>query len=358
MIPYFLIFCTFLLPIKKRNINKMYFSILLIFAIIRWDVGMDYRWYYSLAENRNLNQIPLFFDEKIIHKYIELVGSWGYLRNEFFLRGISKIIWNFNLFSQTIFIFYGVIILYFIKKSLDNLKIYNKYVWMFFYSFPYFYLLSLNLLRQWAAISIVFYAYKYIKERNIKKYLFFIFMASLCHKTALFMIILYFLSYINFSKKFHMILFISNFIFIKLFIYIIFNFRIPFIGKYLGYITDKVIVGGTKMYYVILILYILLLCKIIKYKRIPLEYSISIIGCYIYISLISFGELGIRMSIYFLVFLLILVNKYTEKNIFKKLVVTMVSLIFIIGILFIDLKKERQEYIPYQTIFFNKEFTK
>ena len=60
MIPYFLIFFLILLPIKKRYINNWCFLLLLLFTIIRWDVGWDYRWYYSLAGNKDLNVIPLF----------------------------------------------------------------------------------------------------------------------------------------------------------------------------------------------------------------------------------------------------------------------------------------------------------
>ena len=141
MIPYFLIFFLILLPIKKRYINNWCFLLLLLFTIIRWDVGWDYRWYYSLAGNKDLNVIPLFLEKQDIYKYLNLAGSWWYLRNEFFLRFISKVIWTLNLPAQTIIIFYGTIILYFFKKGLDNFKINNKYVWLWFYSFPYFYFL-------------------------------------------------------------------------------------------------------------------------------------------------------------------------------------------------------------------------
>lgn len=356
MIPYFLIFFLLLFPVKKRYINNWCFILLLLFTVIRWDVGWDYRWYYLLAENKELNVIPLFFEKQDIYKYLNLAGSWWYLRNEFFLRFVSKAIWNLNLPAQTMIIFYGTITLYFIKKGLDNLKINNKYVWLWFYSFPYFYLYSLNIMRQWAAISIVFYAYKYIIENNIKKYLFWILLAGLIHKTAFLMVIFYFLKKMNLSKIFHIFLFVFSFFFLKIFVFVILNINIPITSYYKGYVIEKIGIAGAKMYYVILGIYIILLLHFLflKKKEIKLEkiYNISLIGCFIYVSLIKLGHLASRMSIYFFIFSLILVNIYTRKQVYK-IGIFLLSLILVISLLISDVTRQgiRTEYVPYQIIF-------
>lgn len=363
MIPYFLIFFLLLFPVKKRYTNNWCFILLLLFTVIRWDVGWDYRWYYSLAENKELNGIPLFFEKQDIYKYLNLAGSLWYLRNEFFLRFISKVIWTLNLPAQTIIIFYGTITLYFFKKGLDNFKINNKYVWLWFYSFPYFYFSSLSIMRQWAAISIVFFAYNYIKRKELKKYLFFLLIASFFHKTAILMLFLYILQNINTFKNFQIILFIISFFFDKILIFILLNVRLPIISNYSAYIFEKIGLGGTKIYYVILVMYMILLLKFLylEKKEIYLEkiYNISLIGCFIYVSLVKLGHVGIRMSMYFLIFSLILVNTYTKKKSYR-ISIFLLSLLLLSSLLISDMirKGVRSEYVPYQTIFNSKIFIK
>ena len=80
MIPYFIVFLLLMLPLKKKYINNWCFFILLIFTILRWDVGWDYRVYYKLAENINLNQIPLFINNQDIFMYLSKSGSWNYIQ--------------------------------------------------------------------------------------------------------------------------------------------------------------------------------------------------------------------------------------------------------------------------------------
>ena len=77
MIPYFFIFFLLLLPLKKQHINNWCFLLLLIFTIIRWDVGYDYRIYYSLANSFEVRYLIIsslfinngnFFNSKLLDK--------------------------------------------------------------------------------------------------------------------------------------------------------------------------------------------------------------------------------------------------------------------------------------------------
>ena len=362
MIPYFFIFFLLFLPLKKQHINNWCFLLLLIFTIIRWDVGYDYRIYYSLANSFELKKLPLFINNEEIIKYLTSKLSFVYLKTEITLRVICQIIWQLNLQPEFIFLFYGIVILTFLKKGLENLNIYNKFVWLWFYSFPYFYFFSLSLLRQWAAISIVFYSYKYIKEKNFLKYLCFIVIAALFHKTALLMILLYILKIMNINKKIHIFLFCLSFFFDKIFSFIVLNVNLPLVSNYKIYVLKKVGLGGGKLYYIILSIYVILLFRILlfKIKNIELKriYDVTMLGCFIYISLIKLGHLGIRISIYFFVFSLVLINEYTKTKI-SKVIVFILSLLFLSNLLILDNLRQdvRSEYVPYQVIF-NKKFIK
>ena len=82
MLAYILIF--FLLFFSKsRKSNNKYFLILLIFTIMRFDIGWDYRWYYSLGARYEFNELSIF---------IRLDEILNYMNNN-----ISKAydIWNF-----------------------------------------------------------------------------------------------------------------------------------------------------------------------------------------------------------------------------------------------------------------------
>lgn len=79
----------------------------------------------------------------------------------------------------------------------------NRYAWLglwvyFFWLFPY----SLNLMRQSIAISIIFWAFKYVERKSLKKYIICVLIASMFHFTALIGIIIYPLYYImTYSKE-------------------------------------------------------------------------------------------------------------------------------------------------------------
>ena len=123
MIPYFFIFFLLLLPLKKQHINNWCFLLLLIFTIIRWDVGYDYRIYYSLANSFELKKLPLFINNEEIIKYLTSKLSFVYLKTEITLRVICQIIWQLNLQPEFIFLFYENIINACRMKNILNFSI-------------------------------------------------------------------------------------------------------------------------------------------------------------------------------------------------------------------------------------------
>lgn len=59
---------------------------------------------------------------------------------------------------------------------------------------------SMFILRQWCAMAILTYSYKYIKERNFLKFIFIVLIAMMFHRTAAIFILAYFIEDISISK--------------------------------------------------------------------------------------------------------------------------------------------------------------
>lgn len=102
---------------------------------------------------------------------------------------------------QGVFFFTHAIIVGFIYKGLK--KIQGKFSISF--SMALFYLLfygtSLNLMRQWMAISILFYGFHFLQEKNIKKYIFTVGAATLFHNSGIIGVVILLLYFYLESKK-------------------------------------------------------------------------------------------------------------------------------------------------------------
>lgn len=103
---------------------------------------------------------------------------------------------------------------------------------------------SLNMIRQSIALAIILYAFKYIKNKKLFKYLIFVFIAYLFHKTALIALILYPLTRLisikkSFLFKFSILSFGIIFLFgyQEIMLFLIENGIIP--SKYLFYVIGS-----------------------------------------------------------------------------------------------------------------------
>lgn len=362
---YFIVFFIILFSAKylvaKNSINKICFFILFIFSAIRFDIGSDFRWYYNLAVKNNYLEYNFFISAKeVIEKAkilneIDLWFLWQYLRIEFFNKILYRIVWYLE-FPQLIVIFYSFIILFFIKKGLEDKRIYNYNSWIFFYTFPLFYFQTLTIMRQWCAIAIIFYSYKYIENKKIFKFIICVIVASLFHETAIFLIIIYFLQYVIIDKKIHLLIFLLSFFSLKI-IKSVFLLNLPVISKYKVYFLTSLGEGGKVIYYLVILLYLGIL--IISYldnnfyikNRLIITYVC--IGCFIYISVIDLGHLGPRMSQFFLIFIIYIFDDI-ERSLKNKLKIAKKYLLiceFILLFLFLYADKCREDrslYVPYK----------
>lgn len=365
MLIYIFIFLV-LLFIKKKYHSSLSFSILILFTILRYDVGWDYRWYYHLAKRHEFLEIP-FFPKNILN-YINKFDweVWEYYRLELLNKIIYKTNWFFKLSPQFVIVLYGVITLIFIKKGIEkNIKkrYRSKNIYLTFYALPLFYLNTLNYMRQGVAVSLIFYSYTFIKRKKLFKFILLVVIATLFHKTAIITLIIYFLSDIKISRKIYLIILIIGLFFDEIFKTVTLRYNIPLIVDYRGYIKNSFGAGGRKLFYVILLigLVILILSFIDKkfYQKNNFLISIVLIGVFIYCSLISLGHLGPRMSMYFLIFILYLVPEI-ERSLLKFKIKKYIFSIFLLIILILQLYSDknnivRSQYVPYKIIFLNSK---
>ena len=169
---------------KYDNYNFIAFmSMFLVSALRNYTVGTDSEMYMNIF--RKINTYTLDSSP------IEI----GY----FFL---NKILSFINIFGgyQIIFIITSFIILFLIAKGIiKNSKRYELSVFLFITM--YFYYNSFNQIRQYIAIAIMFYAIKYIFEKDFKKYAICAAIAFTFHQSSIIMIPFYFILQMDLSDK-------------------------------------------------------------------------------------------------------------------------------------------------------------
>lgn len=184
----------------KRISEKIFINLFLFLAAIppfligslRFSIGKDYSVYSSLQIPLVLNGYDKSFATvepiyQIIIKISEILSKKIYF---FYLNPYQ---WVFIITQFTIILFMFLTI-----RKINRNFILTTYL---FYS-SMFFLNSLNLMRQSIATAIFLYALiSYFKDKNFKKYVFWIIIAALNHKISLVFILVPFFKKININKK-------------------------------------------------------------------------------------------------------------------------------------------------------------
>ncbi len=333
--------------IKKIKLGKLFliegwsfsFLLLFIFSSLRFDVGYDYSMYYGLIDGN-------------IRWFTDQINRIEYLPRQLIL--LSKEIHFYQLF----FAVTSFLILYLFHRGIKNYSSDKQTSLLLFFCFPFFFFLSLSVVRQFVAVALLFYAFKYIKERKIITYFIFVFLAFLFHKSAILALPIYFL-YGDFiiNRKFILLIFILSFVSSD---FIAFLIKVSS-SRYSIYITQIGGEGGKL---------ILTLMKIIGIFLLPIVYNLKdrfdkdfnfflvtfYLGIFFWSSLSKFGHAGMRSSLYFLSFFLLLVPKLKFK-IKEYYIVKQVLFLFLIALYFGNLyvgsnHRIKDPNMPYQTYFF------
>lgn len=185
-----IIFCIVIAGYKKSYTGLTLIILLLIFSLFRDNsVGTDTMNYQNGLENvvKVFVTKSSFFEDNSRYEYIYYL--------------LCVFIYILDLPSRIIIDIFSLITYIFLYKGGKKNNV-NIALVVLSYVFLGMYYLSFNISRQFAAISICFYAIGFIKENDWHKYLFFfwIFIACLIHKSVLLCSILYLCRFMEFNR--------------------------------------------------------------------------------------------------------------------------------------------------------------
>ncbi|KZE43901.1 EpsG family protein [Rossellomorea marisflavi] len=320
---------------KNKLLSKSFiflsFVIIWIVSAIRYGVGTDYFSYYNYVN------------------YVDKLQFSDIKNREYGFWILGKIVALFSDNGQLLIFVTSFIILFFIYKVICEYSSYPEISILIFFGLG-FYFNSLNIIRQYIALSIVFFSVHQLHKKNIKKYVTLVLIATLFHYTALLGFVFLFVS-IKKSRLY------------RTFVILLILISVALFDKVLSYITPEeyymylsssfVQKGANYIFFLISLLISLLLIilyKPLKNRRIYNEFYIlcSIIGTSA--SLIGTKSLIImRIAEYFTIFSLIslpeIIKITTDKNI-RVVIYLCFVFISIIGI-YLFLSKNLGGVLPY-----------
>ncbi|WP_010237900.1 EpsG family protein [Clostridium arbusti] len=313
-----------------------------IFAGLRYGIGTDFLGRYLPAFEGlkyNINYDPKFeIGFLMLNKFVIFIGG-----------NINVVMFIMSLIT-TIFIWRGL---------RQYQKYFNPGIGMFIYMITY-YQMSYNIVRQVAAMAILFYITKYIFERNILKFIFYLLIAMSIQVTSIIFLSVYFLypiltkeKYKKMRKYFYILvlLFIINIE--KIMFPILKAFSLDYYANYVK--TDGIYVS----YFFIFKCIVFLLPAFIYSKRIlidqtlKLQYSFVVLGCILMLTGYMGTSFTVRISFYFNLSLITIIPMvYTKLKQLKYFYLGQISIVSLILFWYIEyFIMLRSETVPYMFFF-------
>lgn len=197
LIFYFLAFGIILILLKKGEIssNKSYiysgYILLFLLSALRYDIGNDYENYWINTEILG----TYYQNSHNINKVIE--ASNGRFEIGFCVLS-SLFSWSENAFFW-ISAFFSALVVWGLYKAFS---MYNCHFWGTFLAIVTEYLfLQWDWVRQSGALALVLVAYQYVDKKDLKRFIIYIALASLLHKSAVFILLAYPLQYVRMNNK-------------------------------------------------------------------------------------------------------------------------------------------------------------
>lgn len=329
---------------KKKNVLiTISFLIVFLVSALRVNVGTDYKSYVN------------WFND---------IDTFSLSFTNFLFNNMIFIIKLFTHNPQWLFVVTSFIILLFIH--LHSIKEHEDYdMIIFLFIVLGFYFSTFNGIRQWIAIAIFMYSFKYIKRKDFDKYLICIIVASLFHITAILLLPAYFMFKINIKDKYKLIIIGCAFIIFKLFnfnnliAFILKNFAFSFYVRYfqsgidltqsVGSFLPIILSFGMFMFYT---LFEKILTKKISLEK--YEYNKTLCFYIVIFSIINtVNNLFSRFSYYFIPFIMFLLPDFFVifNGKYNKLM-KFIVIIFGIGFMVVNtVLKNSNNPLPYLSIF-------
>jgi len=316
-------------PTKRGNLTPATNGILLFILFVtcfRFDVGYDYFAYYYTA---------LGPEADIFTRHMEILNQ-------------AIFILCYKLFNwpPSVFIVYGIITLvpvfYILRKYSSNFRLsLLAYV-------AFFYLTDLGTIRQAVAITILLYAYKYLLNYNIWKYLICCIIAYFFHTSAICAIFIP-LIYRYFNWKIAIVA--------SIFIFLTFNLFFSSIAELLHYdnYIDRLadFKGGSLIMFANLLIFATLVF-IVKKRRDITNYGLFyVVGMGCIIPFLIGGHMGSRLSAYYFVYICLLIPDVLKgySSLVKRMGMVLLALFFTVNVYISTTNPAKSPFTPYKTIF-------
>ena len=268
--------------------------------------------------------------------YLNALEHYSSLPHEEILK--AKLVWPYDFemgyfmltkicawlsLSKTSFLFLIAILIYapvcwFILQYSEN-PLLSVLTYFTFGCFEY----SFGIFRQMIALSIVLIGTKYIREKKIVKYLVTVGLAMTFHTTAIIMLPLYWIYQIRMGKKLKWVFVAEAICFVSARVIVLLTTKI--FPKYIGYISGEYDVQGGSYLMLMLLNLVFIAGCILERKEenqdnIMLRMSVNatVIASFLQIlgySMGIFGRIVPYYSIYLLILIPFLMNRYFKKNI-------------------------------------------
>nr|WP_317632517.1 EpsG family protein [uncultured Flavobacterium sp.] len=347
-----------LLQTRSKAFQYFVIFIFIFIAGFRYETGVDWAGYTDYYNE--ISSLDEAF-KKDHFKSIFITLDVGYAL-------LNAIVKMFNGGIQTIFFIVSLVSSILLLK---NLRRYTEYVitgLLIYYSF-YFFIFDMSGLRQGLAIQIAFFAFQFIEQKNFKKYLLYILIATSIHWSAFLLILLYFVSsekkikfhYIIFAAS--LLVFILNIKFIQAVIPNLSTFvkgNVLLASKFDVY-TNNQNYSQARSWNLMTIFVVLRVCAIyflclinknINNKKFNFFFNLFIIQVILYFGLYELIEISERLRFYFAISEIIILVMILKE--IKKYFYTDILYFFIVSITFINAMpyylhfKGTIAYHPYQ----------
>ena len=342
---FLVVFCFFEFDrkFKKISFNSLLFVFMFLFfmSAIRFDVGWDYVNYYNIIEMNIDYYDSQFMRLELFNRYLILLSQYLGFTQLFFI--ITSFIIIFSFYST-------------FKKYSSEVIIST----LLFISLPIFFFSSFSIIRQYTAIGIIFYSFRFIQARQSFRFIIFLVIASCFHKSAIVAFPLYFLYLWKPKFYFFPIIYIFGFFSSDLLYWSV----AKLVPQYLKFLEKSIGVGGDKVLLLFQVIGFMLLFFTHRLQKRNVEnnfYFLSFfIGLFIWSSLSKYGHAGFRGSLYYIVFFLLLipniVAEFKQKVLIRELTYVICFYFFVLTLYLGKVNPKKDPNIPYQSFFFKDKF--
>ncbi len=305
---------------------------------------------YNIAMNVLMESIDLYHYEHYFNNInnIDIVGRYSFESGYVFLnRFLSFISFDFLYF----FFFYHIVCISLLCFSFKKLKINDAYALLIYFSFLLVNI-QFGLMRQSLAIVLFFVALGYL-DRSTYKYMFFIFIASLFHRTALLFLVIPWII----KRKYNelviiLIVVISYLIYFKVFNFDLYTLlvevtntiNIPLTNKLNYYLINMVDNNSLLNFSFIKQTLLLAVIFTVRNKLLSLRcydsrgnilFNVSFIGLIMFFICNSISSITYRVEFYFIIFpylFMLECSKLDKNELFKFIINTFVMLMCLIEV--------------------------